>query len=142
MSAKKQGEPPSLASESCTLSKLWAKKGWCKAKFPRYYYDARNKRCRLFTYGGCGGNANNFLTLYDCYKECDIFGDSQKPLNPELMYETCDQPLDVGPCSESFPRFYYDRTTKICKSFNFGGCNGNRNNFFTHEDCVRECIQV
>ncbi|KAG8141468.1 hypothetical protein E2320_007089, partial [Naja naja] len=91
--------------------KLWARKGKCKGKIPRYYYDAFNKRCRLFTYGGCG----------------------------EAMLDTCDQPLDVGPCKENFTRFYYDRTTKICKPFKFGGCNGNRNNFLNREDCLQEC---
>uniref|UniRef100_A0A8C6XCD3 BPTI/Kunitz inhibitor domain-containing protein n=1 Tax=Naja naja TaxID=35670 RepID=A0A8C6XCD3_NAJNA len=51
----------------------------------------------------------------------------------------CNQPLDVGPCKENFTRFYYDRTTKICKPFKFGGCNGNRNNFLNREDCMQEC---
>lgn len=61
---------------------------------------------------------------------------------PESMLQTCDQPLDVGPCNENFPRFYYNHTTKTCKPFKFGGCNGNRNNFLSHEDCVHECKPV
>uniref|UniRef100_A0A670Z4M8 BPTI/Kunitz inhibitor domain-containing protein n=1 Tax=Pseudonaja textilis TaxID=8673 RepID=A0A670Z4M8_PSETE len=58
-------------TENC---KLWPRKGKCKGKIPRYYYDAFNKRCRLFTYGGCGGNANNFQTFDQCNKACDAFG--------------------------------------------------------------------
>uniref|UniRef100_A0A8C6XC87 BPTI/Kunitz inhibitor domain-containing protein n=1 Tax=Naja naja TaxID=35670 RepID=A0A8C6XC87_NAJNA len=54
--------------------KLRARKGKCKGKIPRYYYDAFNKRCRLFTYSGCGGNANNFQTFDQCNKACDAFG--------------------------------------------------------------------
>ncbi|XP_039212466.1 boophilin-G2-like isoform X2 [Crotalus tigris] len=122
--------------------KLRARKGRCKGKITRYYYDAFNKRCRLFTYGGCGGNANNFRTFNDCNMACDMFGNKMKHFYPEFMLQTCDQPLDVGPCKESFPRFYYDCTTKICKPFKFGGCNGNRNNFLSHEDCVQECKSV
>uniref|UniRef100_A0A670YQT4 BPTI/Kunitz inhibitor domain-containing protein n=1 Tax=Pseudonaja textilis TaxID=8673 RepID=A0A670YQT4_PSETE len=47
-----------------------------------------------------------------------------------------------GKCKENFTRFYYDRTTKICKPFKFGGCNGNRNNFLNQEDCMQECKPV
>ncbi|KAM3830460.1 carboxypeptidase inhibitor SmCI-like [Vipera latastei] len=122
--------------------KLWARKGRCRGKIPRYYYDAHNKRCRLFTYGGCGGNANNFQTFNECNMACDIFGNMKKHFYPESMLQMCDQPLDVGPCNENFPRFYYNRTTKTCKPFKFGGCNGNRNNFLSHEDCVHECKPV
>uniref|UniRef100_A0A670ZAR0 BPTI/Kunitz inhibitor domain-containing protein n=1 Tax=Pseudonaja textilis TaxID=8673 RepID=A0A670ZAR0_PSETE len=112
-------------TENC---KLWARKGKCKGKIPRYYYDVSNKRCQLFIYSGCGGNANNFQTFDECNKACDVFA----------MLDTCDQPLDVGPCKENFTRFYYDRTTKICKPFKFGGCNGNRNNFLNQEDCMQD----
>uniref|UniRef100_A0A8D2IVZ4 BPTI/Kunitz inhibitor domain-containing protein n=1 Tax=Varanus komodoensis TaxID=61221 RepID=A0A8D2IVZ4_VARKO len=47
---------------------------------------------------------------------------------------TCEQPRDRGPCTESFPRFYYDAHSKNCSAFDFGSCNGNRNNFMTIED--------
>uniref|UniRef100_A0A8D2IR33 BPTI/Kunitz inhibitor domain-containing protein n=1 Tax=Varanus komodoensis TaxID=61221 RepID=A0A8D2IR33_VARKO len=40
----------------------------------RYYFDSRNKRCRPFTYGGCGGNANNFPSYHTCARECEPLG--------------------------------------------------------------------
>uniref|UniRef100_A0A8C5WZ19 BPTI/Kunitz inhibitor domain-containing protein n=1 Tax=Laticauda laticaudata TaxID=8630 RepID=A0A8C5WZ19_LATLA len=61
---------PIFLLETLWNCKLWARKGKCKGKIPRYYYDAFNKRCRLFTYSGCGGNANNFQTFDQCNKEC------------------------------------------------------------------------
>ena len=32
--------------------------GPCRARKPMYYYDSTHKVCKLFFWGGCGGNAN------------------------------------------------------------------------------------
>ena len=42
--------------------------GRCRAAFPRFYFDGA--RCRRFTYGGCGGNGNNFRTEGECTRVC------------------------------------------------------------------------
>lgn len=42
--------------------------GRCRASLPRYYY--KDGTCQRFTYGGCGGNENNYLTEDDCMKTC------------------------------------------------------------------------
>ncbi|CAF1024456.1 unnamed protein product, partial [Didymodactylos carnosus] len=34
--------------------------GVCKGMFPRFYYDGSTNSCKEFTWGGCGGNENNF----------------------------------------------------------------------------------
>nr|XP_061806988.1 low-density lipoprotein receptor-related protein 11-like [Nerophis lumbriciformis] len=47
----------------------------------------------------------------------------------------------VGPCKGTFPRWYYDHEAGECKSFLYGGCQGNHNNFLQELDCVSECIQ-
>ena len=44
--------------------------GHGKALRPRYFYNAETGDCEQFTYGGLGGNKNNFLTLEDCMKTC------------------------------------------------------------------------
>jgi hypothetical protein len=44
--------------------------GVCLAAIPRFGYDPVTARCRQFTYGGCGGNANNFATLAACEQAC------------------------------------------------------------------------
>ncbi|XP_042331691.1 actinia tenebrosa protease inhibitors-like [Sceloporus undulatus] len=117
--------------------------GWCRSKLPRYYYDYKNQRCRPFIYSGCRGNENNFASYRECAVACEPFGNidySKLPQwNPETMRDTCELPIDVGPCSANFLRFYYDAKTKTCKPFSFGGCNGNNNNFVTLQDCIREC---
>nr|AAM93648.1 putative secreted protease inhibitor ISL1156_cluster318 [Ixodes scapularis] len=53
--------------ERCTLPK---KTGPCKASFSRFYFDNKDGQCKSFTYGGCGGNGNNFKTLKKCQRTC------------------------------------------------------------------------
>jgi hypothetical protein len=39
--------------------------GLCKAAFQRYYYDKTEGKCKMFTWGGCGGVVP-FETLEEC----------------------------------------------------------------------------
>nr|XP_020767074.1 pancreatic trypsin inhibitor-like [Odocoileus virginianus texanus] len=45
-------------------------KGDCKAMIMRYFHNAETGLCEQFSYGGCGGNRNNFLTKEECVKTC------------------------------------------------------------------------
>ncbi|XP_055944337.1 carboxypeptidase inhibitor SmCI-like [Argiope bruennichi] len=51
----------------------------------------------------------------------------------------CNLPKETGPCFGYFPRYYYDPKTNTCKKFIYGGCGGNRNNFWTQEECQDKC---
>lgn len=44
--------------------------GVCYARYERYFYDSESKQCKVFNYGGCGGNANNFHSMKECETEC------------------------------------------------------------------------
>nr|XP_046171511.1 kunitz-type protease inhibitor 2 [Oncorhynchus gorbuscha] len=44
--------------------------GSCRAAFPKYYYDVTNQTCKLFIYGGCNGNGNNFHSQEECEGAC------------------------------------------------------------------------
>ena len=44
--------------------------GVCFARMPRFYFDKYDNKCRMFTYGGCGGNKNNYKTRNECYEAC------------------------------------------------------------------------
>nr|XP_058970983.1 U-actitoxin-Avd3q-like [Pocillopora verrucosa] len=105
--------------------------GFCKAAMPRFYYNSLTGECEKFTYGGCGGNKNNFLTKESCLKEC----------KKEEVNDCC-LPSDTGPCFALFNRFYYDKVTKRCKKFIYGGCAGNGNNFTSKRKCKKTCRDV
>jgi hypothetical protein len=46
--------------------------GSCLAAMGRWAFDATTGLCLPFTYGGCGGNGNNFETIESCYASCGI----------------------------------------------------------------------
>ena len=52
----------------------------------------------------------------------------------------CKLPLRRGTCSQEFQRYYFDKTSGLCKVFNYTGCGGNLNNFHTLGDCNKRCI--
>ena len=52
-------------------------------------------------------------------------------------FHVCDWPKDKGPCSGSFPKYYYNGSS--CERFEYGGCEGNVNNFDTLEECHQTC---
>lgn len=52
------------------------------------------------------------------------------------------QDSDIGPCQGYFNRWYFDSAKLDCLPFVFGGCRGNRNNFFTAEQCNDACKVV
>uniref|UniRef100_A0A8C6SLM1 Uncharacterized protein n=1 Tax=Neogobius melanostomus TaxID=47308 RepID=A0A8C6SLM1_9GOBI len=60
-----------LTAEQSSLFCLASLKvGPCRASFTRWRYDAVQGVCRNFTYGGCKGNYNNFLSAAACETAC------------------------------------------------------------------------
>ncbi|KAH8360036.1 hypothetical protein KR093_010228, partial [Drosophila rubida] len=45
-------------------------RGPCPNHFRRYYYDPASKSCKIFDYGGCVGNGNNFRSRLVCNLAC------------------------------------------------------------------------
>ncbi|CAH1788178.1 unnamed protein product [Owenia fusiformis] len=44
--------------------------GDCDGVFERWYFEESLGQCLTFTWGGCGGNANNFRTQEECCRSC------------------------------------------------------------------------
>uniref|UniRef100_A0A8C5WTJ8 BPTI/Kunitz inhibitor domain-containing protein n=1 Tax=Laticauda laticaudata TaxID=8630 RepID=A0A8C5WTJ8_LATLA len=63
-----------LSHVSPVICQLPKAEGWCKASFPRFYFNAATGNCEKFIYGGCGGNKNNFFTLEQCRAACQHSG--------------------------------------------------------------------
>lgn len=56
-----------LTNPACLLP---PDRGMCAGYLYRFFYDATFRTCQGFVYGGCGGNANNFAGLDQCYEAC------------------------------------------------------------------------
>ncbi|KAL3195687.1 hypothetical protein MRX96_001809 [Rhipicephalus microplus] len=57
-------------TSSDSLCLLPKEPGPCVAYVPRYFYNNEAKKCQLFIYGGCQGNANNFDNFTECTLTC------------------------------------------------------------------------
>ncbi|KAL5103687.1 PI-actitoxin-Axm2b [Taenia crassiceps] len=51
----------------------------------------------------------------------------------------CNLPISSGQCQGYFLRYGYDSETDECRRFVYSGCRGNRNNFFTYNECMNRC---
>ncbi|KAJ6663853.1 hypothetical protein lerEdw1_009933 [Lerista edwardsae] len=146
--------------ETCLLPKVV---GRCRASFPRWWYNVTSQVCQRFTFGGCRGNLNNFLTEEDCLQKCAPDGEEatdvplpsqggallpatkavSKSGHPGLpggdFEEFCAVPEETGPCRAAFPRWHFDVETQTCKTFIYGGCRGNKNNYDLEETCLKRC---
>ncbi|NXX50423.1 TFPI1 inhibitor, partial [Tricholaema leucomelas] len=116
--------PLKLGHSVCAMK---ADEGPCKAIHMRYYFNIQSRECEIFEYGGCHGNENNFLTLEECQKKCVVTG------------YFCFHEKDPGVCRGYFSRYFYNKETKSCEVFKYGGCFGNQNNFRSLEECQTTC---
>ncbi|XP_038645132.1 tissue factor pathway inhibitor-like isoform X2 [Scyliorhinus canicula] len=135
-SAKTGQQLPDLpyGHEICTLK---ADEGRCKAFSRRYFYNLFTRKCEEFIYGGCGGNENNFETKKQCLAKCKV--KVQKYPHLTDRRSPCRMDADSGPCRGLFTRYFYNKLTKQCEDFIYGGCLGNLNNFRTEKDCQNVC---
>ncbi|MEM7245767.1 MAG: BPTI/Kunitz domain-containing protein [Acidobacteriota bacterium] len=111
----------------CNVCDLPADVGPCDAICPRWFFNSESGACEEFTWGCCGGNANNYETEEQCEAAC---GPDPSP---------CLLPPDPGPCDGVFPRWHFDAGTGSCDQFVWGGCGGNANNYETEEQCEAAC---
>ncbi|NXJ91338.1 TFPI1 inhibitor, partial [Corythaixoides concolor] len=132
--------PLKLGHSVCAMK---ADEGPCKAIHIRYHFNIQSRECEIFEYGGCHGNENNFLTLEECQKKCVVTGQypfSYTTINSSFVSpDFCFHEKDPGICRGYFSRYFYNKETKICEIFKYGGCLGNQNNFKNLEECQTTC---
>ncbi|XP_041040701.1 carboxypeptidase inhibitor SmCI-like [Carcharodon carcharias] len=63
----KECKPISVAPSFCIKPK---DRGHCAADILRFYFNEEKGSCETFSYSGCGGNDNNFISLKICQKIC------------------------------------------------------------------------
>jgi len=54
-----------------TVCMLEKDPGPCQASFYRWYFNSETGRCEEFSYGGCLGNGNRFISKLECEETCD-----------------------------------------------------------------------
>ncbi|XP_015681881.1 tissue factor pathway inhibitor isoform X2 [Protobothrops mucrosquamatus] len=87
----------------------------------------------LSQFAPCEGTAASENEEY-----AEIIGLSSSPLI--LGMSICALKADSGPCKALHTRYHFNIHTRHCESFNFGGCQGNENNFLTLEECQQTCV--
>jgi len=53
--------------------------GPCTKFIDRHYFDVTTRKCSKFSYGGCRGNENNFMTHEECEAMCDELIKDHRP---------------------------------------------------------------
>ncbi|XP_011873806.1 PREDICTED: spondin-1 isoform X3 [Vollenhovia emeryi] len=57
----------------------------------------------------------------------------------EEIEKICSEPPKTGNCNGNMLRTYFDKQTGRCEFFIYTGCEANRNNFPTRQDCNKVC---
>uniref|UniRef100_A0A1I7UQF5 Papilin n=1 Tax=Caenorhabditis tropicalis TaxID=1561998 RepID=A0A1I7UQF5_9PELO len=116
-------------TDFCTLERS---AGPCTDSISMWYYDMKEQDCKPFTYGGCRGNQNRFVSKDQCQQSC----------RGTKIEEVCTLRPEPGPCRLAMEKYFYDPVTQSCHMFHYGGCEGNANRFDTELDCFRQCSSV
>ena len=93
----------SFNNSNCYLP---VKRGRCRTRLPRWYFNYHDNVCKQFNYSGCSGNNNNFKSETFCQSFCP----------PRQMFNNesrCDRIRERGDCSHNVIRFYYDNFNKV-----------------------------
>ncbi|EGD74680.1 protease inhibitor [Salpingoeca rosetta] len=79
--------------------------GPCKASIGRWYFDKPTQQCQQFTYGGCGGNSNNFESREACEQRCAVGACCTRRMEP-----TNGGGYGYGYDRSGYDRYGYNRT--------------------------------
>ncbi|XP_070797252.1 carboxypeptidase inhibitor SmCI-like [Pituophis catenifer annectens] len=112
------------SDESCSRFPTYHER--CRFPKDHFFYNVTSKRCQRFRDYGCPMNVNSYRTLKKCQQFC-------------AEIDVCQMPPEKGDCDNKRHRWFYDPSTKDCKTFTFGGCGGNLNNFNTGRECRLRC---
>ncbi|XP_020938995.1 protein AMBP isoform X1 [Sus scrofa] len=120
------GQPVADFSKKEDSCQLGYSQGPCLGMIKRYFYNGSSMACETFHYGGCMGNGNNFVSEKECLQTC-------------RTVEACSLPIVSGPCRGFFQLWAFDAVQGKCVLFNYGGCQGNGNQFYSEKECKEYC---
>ena len=79
---------------------------------------------------------NRFTSRQSCEGTC-IF--EPRPFSGVFNEKACLLAPVEGPCRHYSTRYFYDSEESKCLTFVYGGCFGNKNNFYSAQGCSRSC---
>ncbi|KAI6189900.1 Papilin [Aphelenchoides bicaudatus] len=132
-------EKESKATRNRDICSLERDSGPCQDATTMWYFDSAANDCKRFTYGGCRGNTNRFVSKDACLRRCSsrIFT-TETPKEPK---EICSLPFEAGPCEGIEKKWFFDANAGRCRSFTYSGCGGNENRYDDEADCFNACKQ-
>ncbi|XP_075721723.1 uncharacterized protein LOC142765045 [Rhipicephalus microplus] len=104
--------------------------GKCNRTIHAWYFDPTKGWCKMFTYGPCGGGANNFRYELECLRHC------RQKRHPRLL---CSLPPKTRPCWGSSRQWYFDTSSNTCRMFEGKMCAENANGFSSCRKCLYRC---
>uniref|UniRef100_A0A224YRU2 Tissue factor pathway inhibitor n=1 Tax=Rhipicephalus zambeziensis TaxID=60191 RepID=A0A224YRU2_9ACAR len=107
------------------------KKGMCKAFMLMWFFDYEHKYCKMFVYGGCGGNANQFASEKKCQHEC-------LPRKREKLVCSLAPKITKSKCYFR-RRWVFDEQKGTCYQLAAHKCSRNANGFKRCQECMERC---
>ncbi|XP_029590105.1 kunitz-type protease inhibitor 1b isoform X1 [Salmo trutta] len=85
---------PEQSEGHCLVPK---KVGHCRGAFPRWHYNGASEKCEEFTFGGCKGNRNNYISQQECSNACHgVSAASGRRIGVPTEGEVCGSPCNSG----------------------------------------------
>ncbi|XP_076681730.1 spondin-1 isoform X3 [Andrena cerasifolii] len=87
------------------------------------------------------GDSDDDLSLEECklQQAACVANIPTCDFSREEAEQICSEPMKIGACNGNILRVYFDKQTGRCHLFKYSGCDGNRNNFQTEQDCKNIC---
>ena len=151
----------SVPNPICSQEPLVSRKA-CMGIFPRFTFNAKEGKCEEYTYGGCGGSDNLFITETECIDRCiKSSEDATKEKTPEFWSKDSGNvqsgdsitfvdnsedicslpPIWPGPmgCLALMKKWTFSKKDGSCIQYTYGGCRGTPNLFDSQSDCESAC---
>ncbi|XP_037501768.1 uncharacterized protein LOC119375624 [Rhipicephalus sanguineus] len=121
-----KGKGPQGPPKYCSMQ---PDRGPCGANVSYWYFQEKYRECKMFNYGGCGGNKNRFWTERRCYKWC-------APKRRKLL---CSVYPDPKPCRSHVQCWFFSPLNGTCFQLPRNWCPASGNGFSRCEKCVSRC---